>query len=270
VCALSDLSIVNNSGFLFQLAVATAVRSSQNEHGWTVASEEHPWRDAESGDEGFVDIVLERGGGHLVLECKRTRNATWAFLVPNGSEEPESGVRGLWVRRGSDDVPGVRWPEMHFEPRSFQARFCAIRGGGEGDAPMLERLASQLLRALDALAATQFRTTEPGQASYFIPVIVTTARLAICKCDPGTIDLANGEATENSTAFEEVGAVRFRKAFSAIPLGSARGTSLAALRARCERTVLVVNAGHLSTFLRAFRRSINFAGQWSDLGFEVF
>lgn len=54
-------------------------------YGWKVISREHAWRNAESGADGFIDIVLGNDvedNQRFVIECKRPRDASWIFLIP--------------------------------------------------------------------------------------------------------------------------------------------------------------------------------------------
>lgn len=67
--------------------------------GWELHAQEHPWR-AEDGREGFIDIIIRnrRENDRMVLECKRTRDADWVFLVPeNGNANSGTRARMLYV-----------------------------------------------------------------------------------------------------------------------------------------------------------------------------
>ena len=101
----------NRSGFVLQLGLETEVRRTMSAHGYGVVAREVPWRGSE-GEEGFVDLVLENGWVRLVVECKRVRDASWVFLVPEaGGDESRlrAGARWAWVqntplRGGLDDI----------------------------------------------------------------------------------------------------------------------------------------------------------------------
>jgi hypothetical protein len=80
------LSIVNASGFPFQLRVQQVIRESQSQHMWGVISAEHRWAIPEENREGFIDLVLEAWprrmmSVRMVLECKRVRGGCWVFLL---------------------------------------------------------------------------------------------------------------------------------------------------------------------------------------------
>ena len=57
------------------------MRNNPGRYGWKVAAREHPWKSA-SGT-GYIDLVISSGRVHLVVECKRPRDATWMFLMPD-------------------------------------------------------------------------------------------------------------------------------------------------------------------------------------------
>src|SRR5437899_1635740 len=84
VATSEDLrKMVNTSGFPFQLGVEREVKETRLRHGWEVLPREHPWRQAESGKSGYIDLILSKGFARMVVECKRPRDGTWVFLVPD-------------------------------------------------------------------------------------------------------------------------------------------------------------------------------------------
>src|SRR5690242_16987576 len=78
------LSLVNPSGFPFQIAVAAHIRTLNT--AWRVIRSELPWRHPESGRDGYIDLLLENAmdtSQRLVLECKKQRgDIRWYFLDP--------------------------------------------------------------------------------------------------------------------------------------------------------------------------------------------
>ena len=90
------LKQINRSGYPFQLRVEQQVVSTRSDHGWSVASREHPWAVPDAGSSGFIDIVLQHDHFvtyRLVLECKRIkaddgRQLNWHFLVPDKILKP--------------------------------------------------------------------------------------------------------------------------------------------------------------------------------------
>ena len=89
-------NLLNASGFAFQLGVERSLDPQIQRGLCRIAATEHPWKHEESGSSGFIDFVVERGVVHLVVECKRTRDAKWLFLVPTTTAENVSRFRCLW------------------------------------------------------------------------------------------------------------------------------------------------------------------------------
>jgi hypothetical protein len=84
-----------------------------------------------------------------------------------------------------------------------------------------------------------------------VPVVVTNAALTICRFDPAAIRIEDGTLAAADAVTETVPFIRFRKSLAtAMPESQFRDLG-AANRAR-ERTVFVVTAAHLSTFLKGW------------------
>ena len=132
------LSIVNASGFLFQLKIEDEIRRTEQERQgrWRVVARESKWQREQDGNEGFADLLLESGIARMIVECKRVTDASWIFLVPDGA--PEVNIAHLlWTRRGPESVPLSSYDSFTVDPSSFQAAFCVVRGQGEKDNPMM-------------------------------------------------------------------------------------------------------------------------------------
>lgn len=264
--------LINASGFAFQMAVEHAVRSSTG-HRFRVVAREHPWRDKEADRDSFIDLVLESSAVTWVMECKRTKDATWAFLVEDPT--PVARQRCLWIGNGADRRCAA-WYDVNCKPLSPESQFCAVRGTGEGQQPMLERISATVIRSTDAIADQDIRLLmqregATGAWGIYIPVIVTTATLKVCRIDPATIDVADGKVTDAEAA--EVPMVRFRKTFTAAGPPNAKATDLGAASLEGERTVLVINAAHLVDVLQQtemFREDPMFdSWPWADLVKEL-
>jgi hypothetical protein len=239
--------IVNASGFMLQIGLRTAVEQSQSRHRFEVEAMEHPWKTAEQA--GFIDLILGRSTVRLVCECKRSRDGNWVFAVERDAPEGDR-VRFHWTRFGKNYLFGG-WFNFGLSTTSHESQFCMIRGTGENDSPLLERIASKLLASVEALAVeeTSLRLVGDTRDSYriYVPVIITTARLWICRFRAEDIDLATGDVAK--TEFEEVPLIRFRKALTPPaqpePGGDADEMPYRAFRRvsrEQERTVIIVNA----------------------------
>ena len=220
---------------------------------WRVTGREHPWSTANGS--GYIDLVLSNGNTHLVIESKRSRDATWMFLMPDVAQMSRSHACVCWT----DTMPHRRalsgWGDTQVYPNSPESEFCIVRGQGEGDKPLLERLASSVVESTDGLShhflelGRESRTT-----NVVIPVIVTNAQLVAARFHPKQIDLLTGELP--SADYSAVPHLRFRKSLAAASSPFEYDPeSLEDLAAGSERTVFVVRGSELTNWLEVFQRS---------------
>ena len=239
------LSLVNPSGFPFQIAVAAHIRSLNT--AWQVIRSEQPWRHPESGRDGYIDLVLENAlatSQRFVLECKKQRgDARWYFLDP----QPETQEVSYLATR--PDSPRLFLMHDSFVPPSHEAPFCMLPREDPARRPTFEQLADEVLQSVEALALEELRTDSIPLFQY-LPLVVTNAQLFICSADPLSISLETGELPANA-AFQHVPFVRFRKT-----LWSGIETDAPAFHPRLqrhnnrERTIIVVSAASLDQLLR--------------------
>lgn len=112
---------------------------------------------------------------------------------------------------------------------------------------MLERLASHLVRAVDAVVRQELEDPDFRERIY-IPMIVTNAKLQICHFIAGNVSLLDGMLPGAAT-FEDTHAVYFRRSLAAAdPQKGARTIQQAS-----ERTVLVVGGEGIAGFLMQLR-----------------
>jgi hypothetical protein len=261
------LKQVNDSGFPLQLAIEELVNSSQGEHGWSETSHEHPWKDEET--PRFADLILSKPlfHVHLVVECKRARG-DWVFLVrdPKADRaEPRTWFRAQYMRNySSGDGPRAvsTLDNFHVWPASWESMFCAIHGSSDHDRPMLDRVCGELTRCTDALSTQAFELdAEPAGDDWFvrkpstlIPLVVTNVPLHVCFVDPGKIQLDGGRLQPSDARFETVTHIRYRKSFAAPTSDDqAHAETLGDFQKLSERTVSIVTAAHLTTWLREWR-----------------
>jgi hypothetical protein len=244
------LSLINASGFLLQLAVEDHIRKGSGRlHNWELLAREHPWREPQSGQEGFIDLLVHMGAYRLVVECKRPQDSEWVFLAAHTAEPNVIRARGRWVIGSPGEKPGTGWFDFGVSPSSYEAAFCVVRGTGEGDKPMLERVADVLLTSLNCLAAEELALSRPGwdRLRIYFPVIITTARLSVCKVDPEAVTLEDGKLPK--VPFEEVPMVRFHKTLSTDLVDDFSPRDLKSANENRERTILIINAASLSKIL---------------------
>lgn len=243
------LSVVNASGFPLQLAVAAAIR--QGNSLWHQLLSEHPWRHPETGRDGYIDLVLQRASSSdvMVVECKRQRgDARWYFL------EPEADTYGCRLLVTRNNPALLRVEESRFIPAAPQARFCVLHGEDPARRPLLERLADDLLQAVEAFALEQL-VLDPIPLFQYLPVVITNARLFVCSVDLALISLASGELPATAE-FTEKPFVRFRKTLWASRLTEPKNPQgVQHVHYERERTIMVVSSAHLHEFLQSARFS---------------
>lgn len=243
------LKLVNASGFLFQLKVEREVRrlASKHDSNWIVVAREHRWLDPRQDSEAYIDLICQSDAGRMVIECKRVRHGDWVFLVGDGKTQMARS-RFLWTYQSDEKGPYSRWDEFKLSYASPESAFCIVRGQGESQQSLLERVAGPLLRSAEVLAEEElgFRKDRPfGPAWIYIPAIITNASLRICNFDPKDIDLQTGELPD--AEFEEVPMVRFRKALSTTMEGQVEDHSIEKVSLDQHRTVLVINSDSLAS-----------------------
>lgn len=248
------LSVVNASGFPLQIAVEHMVRATRSVHGWDVRYVEHSWLNRINGRSGFIDLVLcnQYGTSSLVVECKRVRDTAWVFMSPDGSDKSRGHCKS-WIRRYSGgSMTYFGWQDLVVSPATAEASYCTVRGQTDSS-PMLERVASELVLATEALANEE-RDYRPNYENihFYFNIIVTTAELMVCSFDPAVISLANGSL--ETADFKAVPYIRFRKQLTAngelfTPDDYATGMDPSK---RKEHTVFVVNSSSLADFLTNF------------------
>ena len=253
------LSALNASGFLFQMRVEEEVKRGRERHDWAVAAREHPWDHEKAGRSGFADLVLTDGGaGRLVLECKRVKRAHWYFIVPADAQPIVRRTPLYWVHdvREEGTYKGVRlgWGSIQVIPTTFESAFCIVRGSGENDEPLLERIGRPLLYSTEAVAREEIlhqRGTGRIDLLLYAPVIVTNATLHVVHCDLPSVSLTTGEIEAAKTT--EVPFLRFRKALSHRFARISRAATLREIAESRQRTLFVVNAASLTKFLSSFQ-----------------
>lgn len=253
--AQHPISSANASGFPLQIATVTAINKSQH---WRVVVEEHPWR-TEGGSQGYIDIIAASRKRNppldfLIIECKRVRQTGWIFLVPK-DPAPVRRQAKLWGSHMGNTVwRKYDWDNLPSDPATYQSEYCAIPGQDQGRMNLLERTASELIDSVEALAAQekelQDRRGAKDFARIYVPILVTTAKLFVASFDPASISLAEGILPKETTT-EEVPYVRFFKGLGTYK-GQLNGENIQELHGWNQRTVFIVNAEKLPSFLDEF------------------
>ncbi len=261
----SPLSIVNASGFAFQLRIEQEIRSTGLDAHWQIAAREHRWYDVQDEKEAFIDLVLQHGIVRMVLECKRVTDAQWIFLVPEEPPLDTEYARLLWTLRDPADHCLVDWHDFSARPHCLQSAFCAVMGKGEKEPPMLERVSSVLLRSLESLANQELTYKYAGgpssmEQAVYVPVVVTNATLYSCDFDAAKVDISTGRLPEAD--FRVLPWVRFRKNLSSTTMSAKPRQELAIANKLNERTVFVVNSGNFHDFMTQWDMSYGHNSPW--------
>ena len=247
---------INRSGFPLQIGLAHAIDSSQQEHGWRVLHQEHGWKHAHTGESGFIDLVVENQYRTVVLniECKRPQESTWQFLLPAPNDKHGSHCK-FWATNGNNTgLSYFDWVDSTIEPTSYESSFCVVAGQDAKSRPMLERIAATVIESTEALAQEEAEVLKKQKVEYlriYINVIVTTAKLEVCKFDPSHIDLETGTITD--AEYEDVPYIRFRKQLSVLskPLEVLEwNEALRTITKARENTALVVQATNVIQLLK--------------------
>lgn len=251
----------DGSGSLFEARIEQVIQSADLGNAWDLVAREHRWLDPQQGNEAFIDLVLKHGISRAVVECKSAIDANWIFLVPNESE-PTWRARSKWTYAVTPKDRFTDWHDFGLTPRSPESAFCVVRGGAQNDAPMLDRLASLVVRSVDSLASEELSYTarSGGEARVYVPLIVTDAALQVCHLDAAMLHLSAGRIDDAD--FEEVPCVRFRKDLSSSTPAPGSDKDSAAANPSNERTVFVVNSRTLPEVLAQWDLPYEFNPTW--------
>jgi hypothetical protein len=253
--------IINDSGYPLQLHLESQIEATRNRHKWQVLAREHRWVNSESLDEGFIDLVLESTSAFvkLVVECKRV-SGSWTFLLPDMNPSDTSKTRILHT---DSKLHQLTWEERNIEPRSYHSAFCVMEVDGKKDSRTLEKLSGEVLLSLEYLALEdrklhQVRLSTSKQVDpyepelFYLPIVVTTAKLQTCIFDPNSVSINDGKIPSTSR-IEEIKFIRFRKNLATTTdkrwFTEPEVYDLSASNQENDRTVFVVQAKHFVDFL---------------------
>lgn len=246
------VAALKKSGFPLQTRVQHEIQKRVSE--WTLATVEHPWRDPDGKDQ-FVDLMAYCGGVVLVIECKKAQDRSLLFLRPLGPDttglvESVSAWRAE-KKTGASTPWGIALAGIELEPASYRAQFCVVSDTGgqrllEQDARLVALAAEAVAQDFVGIRGTSRVSHLLPTRSFLVPVIVTTASLYTLRFQPTEVDLETGDFSNlDPKQILPIPWVRFHKTLTA------SGPE--------ERTVLVVNARALPTFLDEVARGRNLA-----------
>jgi hypothetical protein len=129
-----------------------------------------------------------------------------------------------------------------------------VRGTGDGDRPLLERLAALVSRATESFGIQELtveRTASLDLPTIYVLVIVSNVELFMCHADLAQIDIRTGCLSSDQVSFETIPLVRFRKPLTT-QIDLSRFDDVSSVSWDAERTVFVINAVALPGCLRDF------------------
>lgn len=247
----SRLKIINASGYLFQLRVEDEIRRSKSYAlgNMEIVASEHRWVDRKTLDESFIDTIVQKGILRVVIETKRVQDAEWIFLVPHDLKLNHN-LRLRWTHINKDDDKYHDWSKIVLTPHSLRSAFCLIRGQGEKNLSMLERIGGYLLRSVEALSIEELNYSYPSERSRsftYLPIIITNAKLLVCRIDSEEVDITTG--TLDIADFVEVPYIQFYKNMSSSLFQTDK--TLNEIKRSNEynnRSVMVVNSANVIDF----------------------
>jgi hypothetical protein len=241
--------IVNKSGFPFQLLLEKLITSSPETRNWRIIAKEHRWVNAETGEEKYIDLLLERESLPIrfVVECKRI-SGNWYFLMPGNPFNTTPNTKLFSVDYHDFQYS---WKDRNLYPESQEAKYCVMETDGKRDNRMLEKIAGETLLSLEYFAredtkvmkSTIERLGISNSIMYYLPIIVTTANLNDITFNRAEIDIETGNISESDS--KPIKFIRFRKNLSTsieYKLSNSAITSIDQLNSEYDRTVFIVQA----------------------------
>jgi hypothetical protein len=267
------LSLINSSGFVFQIGVRREIERTAQQHGWEVMVEEHRWTHPTIDDSGFIDLVLKHSrleSVRLVVECKRATNRDWVFLRPREYSRNTSIMSAFWTNRKEKDKDVWGWFDVEVNPPSTEASFCVVKGQDDKKTPMIERIADSLLPSVEALAIQEM-SLQPyknaiGKSAIYLPIIITNARLSIASFDAENVSMKSGKLEDSKFAeFKEVSKVRFRKTLATHMFSTRVPQDLIHANIYSQVSILIVNSSSFADVFSIFNLPRNIGSALSSL-----
>jgi hypothetical protein len=146
---------------------------------------------------------------------------------------------------------------------SSEAAFCAIMGD-ENRRTLFENIADSLLPAAEAIGVGEMDLMQPfakevHRAFFYLPVLVTNARLFVIEFNPLDMDMKTGRLPVGAFVNTEVPSVRFRKSLGIHSITATKtsglelNNALAHANELYQKTILILNSDSLSSSLTQLR-----------------
>jgi hypothetical protein len=273
---LSELlfNALNEQGYIFQEACKYALEKNEQRIGWEVRAYEYPV--SLVGQDTRVDIVLRSKTQsspelYALVECKRADPSYiyWVFGTPHFGDALCSTL-GLECRETRSDQPyqvNRLLERLHFQFVTDSAINWqeAKRGSGgrTSTSQNIENAFIQVLKGIGGFAQEHLDQRIKSRAlfkTFFIPVVVTTAKLYTAYYETKNIDLSTGRISKDKVLFGPQGQPAEEDPWVLVDYGvgenvapepipeSYHGVDPAELQKHKIRSIFVVNAKSLVNF----------------------
>jgi hypothetical protein len=194
----------------------------------------------------------------FAFECKRVDDKSWVFIISNDQEKRETRCRLEWFNskapippRPSPGHSRVFCAEWNMVEGSPESEFCIVPKGTPIGS--LEAVCRELLSGCHHLLADE-EITHGDEWPVVVPVVITTAKLYICKFDPAAVAPETGKLNVSDGQFDEAHFVRFRKSLVTTRSNSYNASEMVLndWAADRVRTVFVLTPPALGRFLHGF------------------
>ncbi len=235
------IQALSGSGFPMQTAVASAIKGLCNYE----VEQELAWHHPDSSD-GFLDIAAVGREVHVLIECKKTVQDKFIFLLPEDSDfENQQSIQGIYLHQSPDSTrrPAVVWGRISAIPVSYKSMFCVAKSSKSPNSNrLLESYVQPLVKATEAYALERYRRFRPAQNEPrcvpCIPLLITNAPLFVAQYRPEDVCLESGIYKARTEHINSVKYIRFHKQF----------TTSFEVEMR-ERTVLVAHTSAIAEVL---------------------
>jgi hypothetical protein len=245
--------IIDESGYPLQLFLENEVEINKQSSRWRVLVSEHRWINPYNDEEGYIDFVLDssRYKYKLVVECKRIMG-NWIFLNTTLPIEPSQQIKLLHARKLH---PTRWWEDLRPETEIFESSYGVLETGGKKDSRTLEKLAGNLLLSTEIFAGEEVSLLQESHITdelYYLPLIVTTAKLHICRFIPTDVNILTGMIERSE--IKEYQYIHFRKNLATnIKFQQTEKSTIRDINQENMRSVIIVQAKSFINFITHFK-----------------
>ncbi len=268
---------LNEQGHLFQERCWDVLRSAQETTRWAVKAYDYPV--SLNGLETKIDLVLQYQGNphpeiYALIECKRAdpEYVYWLFGAPYARRRGAGFIATLKCSEVRSDRPSTFVSKVEeaqlIRPSLLAHNWMEVKRNSKGRASTVQNIEDAFVQVLKGAGGfgqeqlAQRRKSPKTFETYFIPIVITTAKLYVATYDISNVDLLTGKIDRSNVRFaddedavEEVDWVLVdydagqTLASQAIPEDYA-GVDPFQLQQYKLKSILVVNSGKILTFFR--------------------